>query len=67
MLYFYFLGCENVVYEKMLVLFSFGFLNFYLSNIECYWVFELDLLQFDVVVVIDIFYMEIFDGGLNCM
>jgi len=59
-------GCENSVHEKILVLSSPGFPNEYPNDIECYWVFELDLPQFDVVVAIDTFHMETSDGGPNC-
>ena len=50
----------------MMVLSSPGFPNNYPNDIECHWVFELDLPQFDVVVAIDTFHMETSDGGPNC-
>ena len=59
-------GCENSVHEKVLVLSSPGFPNNYPNDIECYWVFELDLPQFDVIVAFDTFHMETSDGGPNC-
>ena len=60
------LGCQTSIRSDMRVISSPGYPNTYPNDAECFWIFEKEMLVFDVVVVVEDFHTEEPDGGANC-